>query len=221
MIYLLVTCIILFVILFNLYVKNYIKLSEKDLLQLNINEDNISICKQILRELNNNHTQVEYNKDKKSNLSYYNHDKDAIILKTDNKSSSRIIQIAHECVHTMQPKTYLAANKIFSNIQMLYFIIVLICIFYIETNELLLISIQMIILLGTVFVKTVIEGDASYRSVKLVEEYLENKITKEEKEKYIQESSELIYKLMPVYYFNFFSQGMIMLIINIIVSLIL
>ena len=92
--------------------------------------------------------------------------------------------------------------------------------FYTEKNELLLISIQILILLGVMFVKVVIEGDASYRSVKLAEEYLENKINKEEKEQYIKESAELVYKLMPIYYFNFLSQGLIMIIINIVISLI-
>ena len=196
------------------------KVSEKALLQIKVEEDNLSICKEMLCLLKNNHTKVEYNKDEKSNLSYYNHEKDVIILKNDNKSSSRITQIAHECIHTTQEKSYLKANKFFSNLQLLYFAITLIIMFYIETSELLLVSIQLLILLGTLFVKVVIESDASYRSVKLVEEYLENKISKEEKEQYIKDSAELVYKLMPVYYFNFFSQGMTTIILNLIISLI-
>lgn len=220
MIYLLMICITLFVFLFNLYVRQNMKISEKDLIQIKVEEDNLSVCKEMLRLLKNNHTKVEYNKDEKSNLSYYNHSKDVIILKKDNKSSSRITQIAHECIHTIQDKTYLKANRFFSNFQIIYFIITLISMFHVEINELLLISIQLIMLLGTLFVKVVIEGDASYRSVKLAEEYLKNKINKEEKEQYIKESAELVYKLMPVYYFNFFSQGMIMIIINTIVALV-
>lgn len=220
MIYLLIICITLFAVLFKLYIGKNMKISEKDLIQIKVIEDNISVCKEMLHLLKNNHTNVEYNKDEKSNLSYYNHTKDVIILKNDNKSGSRITQIAHECIHTTQEKSYLKANKFFSNLQMLYFIIALISMFYIETTELLLISIQLLILLGTLFVKVVIEGDASYRSVKLAEEYLESKINKEEKEQYIKESSKLVYKLMPVYYFNFFSQGMTMIILNLIISLI-
>jgi len=220
MIYLLMICILLFTVLFNLYVRKNMKISEKDLIQIKIEEDNISICKNMLNILKNNHTKVEYNKDEKSNLSYYNHDKDVIILKKDNKSSSRITQIAHECIHTTQEKTYLKANKIFSNIQILYFLISLITMFYTEQYEFLLIAVELLILLGTIYVKVVIEGDASYRSVQLSKEYLEEKINKEEKEQYIKEASELIYKLMPIYYFNFFSQGMTMIIINVIIALI-
>ena len=92
--------------------------------------------------------------------------------------------------------------------------------FYIEINKLLLISIQLLILLGTLFVKVVIESDATYRSVKLAELYLENKINNETKEQYISESSKLVHKLMPVYYFNFFLQGMTMIMINMIIALI-
>ena len=78
----------------------------------------------------------------------------------------------------------------------------------------------MLILLGTLFVKVVIEGDASYRSIHLAKQYLQDKIEEKELNEYIESVSLFIYKLMPVYYFNFFSQGMAMIIINTIMSLI-
>jgi hypothetical protein len=168
--------------------------------------------------IKNNHTVVEYNKDEKSNLSYYNHKKDVIILKNNNSNSSRIVQIAHECIHTIQKKEFLNANKFFSNLQMMIFIISFIYIINYEEKELLLVSIQLVILIGTMFAKVVIEGDASYRSIGLAKKYLETNKIKEER--YIESISNLIYNSMPIYYINFFVQGMTMIIINIIVALI-
>ncbi|MBE5812203.1 MAG: hypothetical protein E7314_00930 [Clostridiales bacterium] len=219
MIYLLISTIILTVILFIIYVKGKTKISEEFIPKLNISSDNISICKEMLKIIGNNHTAVENNRDEKSNLSYYNHKKDVIILKVDSSGSSRITQIAHECIHTIQKKTFLKANNLFSNLQIIYFLISLIYIICNEEYELLLLAIELLILVGVVFVKVVIEGDASYRSVNLAKQYLQDKINEKEIEIYIKETSKLIYELMPVYYFNFFSQGIAMIIINIIIAL--
>lgn len=221
MIYLLISCIFLMVVIFVVYIKQNTKISEELIPSLTIEKNNITICKEMLKMLGNSHTKVEYNKDEKSNLSYYNHGKDVIILKTNNVGSSRIIQIAHECIHTIQKKRFLIANKSFSNLQLIYFLISLIIIVNSEKLELLLISIQLLILIGTIFVKVVIEGDASYRSIDLAKRYLEEKIEKQQLKLYTDKSSELIYNLMPVYYFNFLSQGMTMIIINILIGLIL
>lgn len=221
MIYVLIVMLMLWMILFVIYAKDNSKLSEKDLNRLIIDLDNNIICQEMLNILNNNHTSVEYNKDVNSELSYYNHKKDVIILKVNNTMSSRIVQIAHECIHTTQKIKYLRANNFFSNLQIIYFLISLLYIINSETYEMLLITIQLLILLATIFVKVVIEADAGYRSINLAKEYLSGKVGEKELKKYIDKSSELIYSLIPVYYFNFFSQGMIMIIINIILSIIM
>ena len=103
--------------------------------------------------------------------------------------------------------------------KILYFLISLIAIINKEEIELLLIAIQLLILLGTIFVKVVIEGDASYRSVDLAKEYLET--IGKESNTYIKATSNLIYNTMPIYYLNFFTQGMTMVIINTVVALIM
>ena len=220
MIYLLISSVILMAVLFVIYIKQNIKLSEKLIPSLNIEKDNVTIAREMLKILENNHTTIEDNKDETSNLSYYNHAKDVIILKTNNAGSSRIVQIAHECIHTIQKKKFLIANKSFSNLQLLYFLISLIMIIKIEKIEFILIPIQLIILLGTIFVKVVIEGDASYRSVDLAKKYLEGKVEEQELNVYVEKTSGLIYNLMPIYYYNFLLQGMTMIIINILVGLI-
>jgi len=219
MIYLLVSCMLLTTILFLIYVYKNKELIKKPIPRLNIEKENITICEEMLKIIKNSHTKVEYNKDKKSNLNYYNHTKDVIILKSNKSDDTRIVQIAHECIHTTQAKQYLDANKHFSNLQLIYFLISLIVIICKEENELELVAIQLIMLLGTIFVKVVIEGDASYRSVDLAKRYLE--VIGKESNEYIETIKELIYNTMPIYYLNFFSQGMAMIIINTIVALIM
>ena len=208
------------VVLFVLYVGKNINMPKELLYEVNISDNNISICEEMLKIIKNGHTKVEYNKDEKSNLSYYNHIKDAIILKVNNSGSSRIVQIAHECIHTIQNKRFLKANKFFPDLQIIYFLISLIYISLNRANPLLLVSVQILILLGTLFVKVVIEGDASYRSIELAKKYLAGKVKKEEVELYITEAGGYIYELMPIYYINFFAQGMTMVMVNIVVALI-
>lgn len=220
MIYLLISCIILSIILFSIYIGKNIKMSRNLEPVLNIQIDNIHMCKEMLKIIKNDHTKVQYNKDENSNLSYYNHTKDVIILKSSDVGSSRIAQIAHECIHTSQKKEYLDANKFFSNLQLIYFLASLIYLLYNEQFELVLISIQLLILIGTLFVKVVIEGDASYRSVDLAEEYLLTMFDKEKVENYISKIKPFIYNLMPIYYYNFLLQGIIMVIINLIMIIV-
>ena len=83
-----------------------------------------------------------------------------------------------------------------------------------------LIFIQLLILLGTLFVKVVIEGDASYRSVSLAEKYLKTKIENQEAEEYALQCGQIIYDTMAIYYINFLLQGMFMIITNIILAFI-
>ena len=111
MIYVLISCVLLMIVLFMIYVKGNFELLEESISSLNIEIDNITIAKEMLKIIKNNHTKVEYNKDEKSNLSYYNHKKDVIIVKVNKKVSSRIVQIAHECIHTTQKNEFLNANK--------------------------------------------------------------------------------------------------------------
>lgn len=220
MIYSLCACVFLTIVLFAIYIGKKNKLSEELVPNINIQSDNVSICKDMLKIIGNNHTEVAYNKDKNSNLSYYNHSKDVIILKNNSLDSSRITQIAHECIHTIQESKYLKANKFFSDLQLIMFVAFFIFIITTKINEMVLVMFQLLILIGTLFAKVVIEGDATYRSIDLAEKYLISRVDKKEVMNYVCEMRRLIYKLMPIYYMNFYIQGMTMIIINIVIALI-
>lgn len=221
MIYILLCTITLLIVIYMIYfdktMKDFINLS----FEVEDSSKNADICKKMLDMIGNNHTNVEYNKDEKTNLSYYNHSKDTIVLKSKNDGGTRFIHIAHECIHTTQKKKFLIANKAFSNLQIIYFLISLIYIGYNGGAEMPIIAIQILLLIGTLFVKVVIEGDASYRSVDLAEEYLLTMFDKEKVKNYISKIRPFIYNLMPIYYYNFLSQGLIMVIVNLIIVIVI
>jgi len=184
---------------------------------------NVEITEEILKKLGNNHTKVISNPDEKSTISYYNHKKDEIVMQSSSKNEyMRVVNAAHECVHTTQKKSYLVMNKVFSNIQILYFLFLMIYFFYIESAELKLILsvIQILVLLITLFAKIVIESDACYRSVNVAEEYLADKFGIEKSKKYKTKIEANLYDIIPMYYINFLMQGGIMVILVQIIAMI-
>lgn len=220
MIYLFIATLVMIVIILSVYMKkiNYSEIKYDDEFSAIIGklEDNVQITKEILKKINNNHTKVVYNPDEKSKLSYYDHAKDTIVMqKSENKEYMRIINIAHECVHTTQKKSYLIMNKLFSNIQILYFIFLVIFFFYTENQELkqILCMIQIFVLFITLFAKIVIESEACYRSAILATDYLEDKIGIEKAKNYKKKIEDKLYDVIPVYYINFLIQGGVMALI--------
>jgi len=220
MIYLFIATIVMITVILGVYMKK-IKYDEikydKELSPI-IQKlgDNIEITEEILKKLNNNHTKVINNLDEKSKLSYYNHSKDTIVMqKSEKQEYARIVNVAHECVHTTQKKSYLIMNKLFSNIQILYFLFLAIFFFYTDNEKLkfILAVIQVFILFITLFAKIVIESDACYRSVVVSADYLEEKIGLEQSKKYRKKIEEKIYNMIPMYYINFLMQGAFMAII--------
>jgi hypothetical protein len=181
-------------------------------------DDNIVITKQILGILENDHTKVKQNKDENAKISFYNHDTDTIIMKNnmnDMKDFTRVVHIAHECIHTTQDKKFLIINKLFSNIQILYFLFLIIYLFYNKDEKigLILVTVQILLWFATFFIKVVIESDASYRAANLANKYLEDKIDKSLLEKFNKKVEENIYTVVPKYYFSLFMQGGIMILI--------
>ena len=220
MIYLFIATLVMTAIIVSVYMKkvnyNEIKYDEELSQIIEKLDDNTKITEEILKKLNNNHTKVTENLDEKSKLSYYNHKKDTIVMQQcEKKEYARIVNIAHECVHTTQKRSYLVMNKIFSNIQILYFLFLSVYFFYTDNEQLKLIlaMVQIFILFITLFAKIVIESDACYRSVMLATDYLEEKIGLEKAKKYREKVEKNIYDMIPMYYINFLTQGVFMAII--------
>ncbi|MBQ7668863.1 MAG: zinc metallopeptidase [Clostridia bacterium] len=227
MIYIFVSTLSLLVLLSIVYFKkiNYKELKYDSELSKDIETlgENVEIATDILKMHGNNHTKVENNKEKNAKISYYDHSKDKIVVGGFEKSEyTRIINIAHECVHTTQNKKYLVMNKVFSNLQILYFLFVCIYFFYIDSKELklMLLVIQIFIWFITTFVKMVIESDACYRSVQFAKDYLTQKIGQDTAAKFTDKVEIKVYESIPMYFINFLVQGGIMAIIAQIIALI-
>jgi len=178
--------------------------------------ENKSVCKEILRQVNSS-VKVEYNPYEEAKGSFYNHRKNKIVVRKnkDLGDISRIVHIAHECVHTTQKRIFLNMNFIFSNIQLLYFLMLIILRFFNIPNNIieLLLFIQILIVLMTFFVKVVIESDACYRSVRIAEKYLKDKLDENTLNKYVSKLNSNIIKTVPLYYYSMLSQGLAMTII--------
>ena len=173
--------------------------------------DNEMLAKEILKYVGNATTKVEKNEDNKIKTSFYNCNTDKITIKDteDLKDCSRVVHIAHECIHSIQEKKLLKAHFILSNIQILYFLGVFIYFFYNKNLDLrlLLLLIQVFIFIATFFIKIVLESDATYRGPILAFEYLSNKIAKEPLSTFKKTVEDKLYKVMPVSYFLMYMQG--------------
>jgi len=220
MIYLFIATLVMTAIIVSVYMKkinyNEIKYDEELSPIIEKLDDNIKVTEEILKKLNNNHTKVIINKDEKSKLSYYNHKKDTIVMQQcEKKEYARIVNIAHECVHTTQKRKFLNMNFVFSNIQLLYFLMLIVLRFFDISSNIIevLLFIQILIVLMTFFVKVVIESDACYRSVTVAEEYLKDKIQENKLKKYVSKLNENVVKTVPLYYCSMLSQGLLMVII--------
>ena len=185
--------------------------------------ENKIVCEEILKQVNSK-VEVEYNPYEEAKGSFYNHRNNKIVVRRnkDLGDISRIVHIAHECVHTTQKKEFLNMNFIFSNIQMLYFLILIILRFLNISSDILetLLFIQILLVLATFFVKVVIESDACYRSLGVAEEYLKDKIEENKLKKYILKLNDNVIKTIPLYYYSMLSQGVIMVIVTKIIYLI-
>ena len=186
--------------------------------------DNEQLAKIYLQKLNNNTVKIDKWNDEKIKTSVYNAMTNTITIGKIDKMYTRIQTVAHECLHSVQPKRTLKFNFWFSNINILYFIVLLILtLFRIieETN----IQIFILLMLGIIqySIKSYLEQDAMTKAKYLVNEYFDtnNDIENTEKEKLLKKYEELNEKAIPfVSYSLIFSELLKILLYLIIVIII-
>ncbi len=148
---------------------------------------NIEICKSILKKLNNKDVKIE--EDKNSKTCLYIVQTNKIVIADVKNSYTRIQTIAHECLHSVQKRKILLFNFIFSNVYLLYFIIVGI---FAITNKIqdsmLYISIMILLSYIYYFIRSYLEDDAMLKARFLAEDYMKevNISSKEEIENIIK-----------------------------------
>ena len=154
--------------------------------------ENIEICKDYLKKLNNENVKIE--EDKNSNSTLYLVMNNKIFIANLKDSYTRIQTIAHECLHSIQSKKLLWFNFIFSNIYLVYFFIIcVLAIFKVLPYKMMFLSI--LIIFGFVFyaVRTYLENDAMIKARFLAKEYMQEKgiSSQEEINKIINKYDEL------------------------------
>lgn len=141
---------------------------------------NIEICKYILNKLNNSTVKIE--EDKEAKTSMYIALSDKIIIADVKNSYTRIQTIAHECLHSVQKRKMQVFNFIYSNIYLLYFIIVtILAILNKLQDSMLYIAIMILLSYIYYFVRSYLENDAMIKAKYLAKEFMEEvKISSDE-----------------------------------------
>ena len=133
---------------------------------------NIEICKYILNKLNN--STVKIVEDKEAKTSMYIALSDKIIIADVKRSYTRIQTIAHECLHSVQKRKMQVFNFIYSNIYLLYFIIVtILAILNKLQDSMLYIAIMILFSYIYYFVRSYLENDAMIKAQFLAREYMQ------------------------------------------------
>ena len=190
-------CIIIITCILSITLAIILKINVKKVKKIATNEEldnlvekypnNIEICKDILKKLNNETVTIEENKEAENCL--YIAIINKILIADTKKSFTRIQTIAHECIHSVQDRRILLFNFIYSNIYLLYFFAILILgIFDKLPNKMMFLAIFILLGLIHFVVRAYLENDAMIKAKYLAKEYMEEaKIsTKEEIHKIVE-----------------------------------
>lgn len=182
--------IILFKILFKINLKNMKDKQENKELEKITDKfpENIEIAEEMLEMLDNKNVKIE--EAKNTGTSLYIAITNKISIADMKNNYARIQTIAHECIHSCQDRRLLLFNFIYSNINIIYFIIISIfTILKIINNQMLQIAILMLFTLIEFSIRSFLEIDAMTKAKYLAKEYMEKRklCTEEEKNKLIKE----------------------------------
>lgn len=142
---------------------------------------NEEICKQILFDLKNDHTKIVLDKDIKN--SYYVFLNDTIYLCDNPKAQSiyaRLILIAHECRHTLQSRVLQKLNFLFSNLELIAFIVFVIFGF-LNKLDISFLLIYLFTVVVSIVPRLILEFDAVVHSIKIANQYMEGKLEETER----------------------------------------
>ena len=175
---------------------------------------NIEICKKYLKKLKNENVKIEENENQEASL--YIAMTNKIIIGNVNNTFTRIQTIAHECLHSVQDRKVLIFNFIFSNIYLIYYIIIcVLALLNLLPLKMMFLSIFLILSLVNYLVRMYLENDAMIKARFLAKEYMEEeKISeKEEIEKIIKGYDELNNLGMKYIHYQIFLNSMIKVLI--------
>ena len=182
--------------------------------------ENIDMCKSYLKMLNNDTVEIEENKDSETSL--YIAITNKISIANVRNTYTRIQTIAHECLHSAQDRKLLMFNFWFSNVYLLYFLIISILeIFNILPYKNIFLIILILLSFVYYMVRAFLENDAMIKAKYLAKDYMENmKIsTKEEIEKIVSGFDKINNKGIKCINYNLFLGCMIKILIFLILCI--
>ena len=182
---------------------------------------NVQICKDYLKKLNNEKVKIEESNDAESSL--YIAVTDKILIGDIQKSYTRIQTIAHECLHSIQDRKILIFNFIFSNIYLLYFLLIcVLAIFKVLPYKMMFLTILLILSFIYCMVRVFLENDAMIKARYLAKEYMEEKnISSDEEIKELVDGFDKINSAgIKCINYRFFMESMIKILIFLILCVI-
>lgn len=216
--------IILFKFVFKINLKKAKALQEnKDLEKITDKfPENIEVAKEMIDMLGNKGVKIEEAKD--TGTSLYIAITNKISIADMKNNYARIQTIAHECLHSCQDRTMLLFNFIFSNINMIYFLVIsILTIFKVINNQMLQVAILMLFTLIQFSVRSLLEIDAMTRAKFLAKEYMEKKnlCTNNEKKLLLNEYDKINKIGIPFVVDNLLTNGLIRVLIYTIIAVII
>lgn len=136
--------------------------------------ENKVICEEYLKKLNNENVEIEENDGTENSL--YIAISNKILIGNIKNSYSRIQTIAHECLHSIQDRKLQIFNFIYSNIYILFFIVItLLALFKVLPYKMMFNVLLMFMGLVYYMIRTFLENDAMIKARYLAKEYMEEK----------------------------------------------
>lgn len=220
---LIILAIILFKIIFKINIKKMKEKKENKELEEITDKfpQNVEVAKTMLEMLDNNSVKIEEAKNTETSL--YIAVTNKISIADMKKNYARIQTIAHECIHSCQDRRLLLFNFIFSNINIIYFIIIsILTILKVISNQNLQIEILMLFTLIEFSVRSFLEIDAMTKAKYLAKEYMEKikLCTEEEKNKLLKEYGNINKIGIPFVIDNLLTTALIRVLIYCIISII-
>lgn len=201
MISILIVSVLVLSWILNVNIKEIKKIGENKKLNELVNRfpENIEVCRSILKKLNNETVTIEETKENKTSL--YIAITNKIIIANIRDTYTRIQTIAHECIHSVQNRKLLVFHFVYSNIYLIYFILMIgLKLLGVIQNDML--QIVILSILGSIyyFIRSYLETDAMTKARYVAKEYIEenNLCTKEESRELIEQYDELNERGIPL-----------------------
>ena len=185
--------------------------------------ENEQVCKEILKKLKNENVVIESNTEENNKSSLYIVISNKIIIANIKDSFTRIQTIAHECVHSVQNKRTLMFNFVFSNIYILYFVIIsILTLLHIITNPKLYMYILTI--LGVIYyvIRNNLEMDAMQKAPYIAKEYMKEskKLSQNQIDTVMQNYEHLNKMGIPMTSFNLITSVIIKIMIYCLIAIV-